>query len=133
MIYDKDGKVTRKLSTSDSNRVYVSLDKIPGKSSNAFISIEDVRFYNHNGIDTGTLPDPSSWVSKESLWTRAWEQCHHPAACKITSWEYSLKKLAIERTEAKIKEQSLALELENHFKKKDSGRIFKCDQSGKAH
>ena len=36
---------------SGSNRVYVSLDQIPKDLQNAFIAVEDSRFWEHNGID----------------------------------------------------------------------------------
>ena len=33
------------------NRTLVTLDKIPANLQNAFIAVEDNRFYEHNGID----------------------------------------------------------------------------------
>lgn len=33
------------------NRVYKSIDEIPKDLQNAFVAIEDSRFYEHNGID----------------------------------------------------------------------------------
>lgn len=50
-IYDKDGNVIDTLADADSNRVYVGIKKIPKVLRNCFISIEDERFYQHNGID----------------------------------------------------------------------------------
>ena len=50
-IYDKEGNQTAKLVASDSNRIPVSWDMIPENLSNAFVAIEDERFYSHNGID----------------------------------------------------------------------------------
>ncbi|MBS7008547.1 transglycosylase domain-containing protein [Anaerostipes sp.] len=111
MIYDKDGNVTRKLSTSDSNRVYVSLDEIPANLQNAFISIEDVRFYNHNGIDMRGIA--------RSLLLGLKEQNLDQGGSTITQQliknnvlGIQPEKTTIERIERKIKEQSLALELE---------------------
>ena len=50
-VYDKDGKQLAKLVASGSNRINVTLDKVPQTLQNAFIAIEDSRFYEHNGVD----------------------------------------------------------------------------------
>lgn len=50
-IYDKDGNLIESLIGAESNRVYVTIDEIPKVVQEAFISIEDERFYDHNGID----------------------------------------------------------------------------------
>ena len=36
---------------SGSNRVYKTIDEIPKYLGDAFVAIEDERFYKHNGID----------------------------------------------------------------------------------
>ncbi|GAA4291912.1 PBP1A family penicillin-binding protein [Anaerocolumna aminovalerica] len=50
-IYDKDGNLIQSLAGAESNRVYVKIDEIPEVVRNAFISIEDERFYSHDGVD----------------------------------------------------------------------------------
>lgn len=50
-ILDKDGEVMNTLYISESNRVYVDLEYIPTDLQEAFIAIEDSRFYDHCGID----------------------------------------------------------------------------------
>lgn len=50
-ILDKDGNLMRTISGAEANRVYVTIDDIPKVVSNSFISIEDERFYEHDGID----------------------------------------------------------------------------------
>ena len=50
-IYDADGNVTQTLVGSDANRIYVDIGQIPQGVCNAFIAIEDARFYEHKGID----------------------------------------------------------------------------------
>ena len=47
-VYDRDGKQITKLIAENSNRIYVTLDKIPEDMQHAFVAIEDERFYNHN-------------------------------------------------------------------------------------
>ena len=50
LIYDKEGQETTAL-YNQQNRVYISIEKIPAYVKNAFIAIEDNRFYEHNGVD----------------------------------------------------------------------------------
>ena len=50
-IRSQDGTVEKEISTIDSNRVYVYYDQIPKDMVNAFVAIEDQRFWTHNGID----------------------------------------------------------------------------------
>lgn len=48
-LYDKDGNEVTKIYVE--NRVPVQFDKIPDSVKSAFLAIEDVRFYEHNGLD----------------------------------------------------------------------------------
>ena len=49
-IYDNEGNlITDYKGTED--RVMVSIDEIPRMLQNAFIAVEDARFYQHNGVD----------------------------------------------------------------------------------
>lgn len=50
-IYDADGNLMQTLVMEGSNREEVSFDQLPNDLVNAFIAIEDSRFYEHNGID----------------------------------------------------------------------------------
>ncbi|MZQ76123.1 MAG: penicillin-binding protein [Peptoclostridium sp.] len=49
-IYDKDGNLIEKVH-SDSFRSVVSIETMPKDLQNAFIAIEDERFYKHHGVD----------------------------------------------------------------------------------
>ena len=49
-FYDKDGNFIQEVS-GDENRKIVSYDQIPQNMIDAFISIEDERFYKHHGVD----------------------------------------------------------------------------------
>ena len=49
-IYDSEGNlITDYKGTED--RIMVSIDEIPEMLQNAFIAVEDARFYEHNGVD----------------------------------------------------------------------------------
>ena len=50
IILDKDGNKLAELS-GDDNRKIIKLEQVPQNLKNAYISIEDERFYKHNGID----------------------------------------------------------------------------------
>lgn len=49
-ILDMNGNLITNIHATE-NRTLVSLDKIPANLQNAFIAVEDNRFYEHNGID----------------------------------------------------------------------------------
>ena len=49
-IYDRDGNELTAL-YYDQNRIQISLDRIPQHVQDAFIAIEDERFYDHIGVD----------------------------------------------------------------------------------
>ena len=51
VIYDQDNNERNTLSTVNSNRVYVYYDDIPQQVIDAFVAIEDERYWTHNGID----------------------------------------------------------------------------------
>ena len=50
-VYDSEGNKMQELIASGTNRTMVTIDQIPKHVQNAFIAIEDERFYEHNGID----------------------------------------------------------------------------------
>ncbi len=50
-IYDTDGNVIQTLVSSGANRSLVSYDQIPEDLVNAFVAIEDSRFWTHEGVD----------------------------------------------------------------------------------
>lgn len=50
LIYDKNGVETASLYNTE-NRIYLPIETIPNHVKNAFVAIEDSRFYQHNGVD----------------------------------------------------------------------------------
>ena len=50
IILDKDGNKLAELS-GDENRKIIKLDQMPKNLKNAYVAIEDERFYKHNGVD----------------------------------------------------------------------------------
>lgn len=50
VLYDKHGEEIGKLYTAE-DREYVTFNQIPEHLRNAFVAVEDKRFYDHSGID----------------------------------------------------------------------------------
>ncbi len=110
VVLDDQGNEIATLVASGSNRVYVTLDKIPVDLQHAFVAIEDERFYEHNGIDikgiiragftgltTGHFSQGASTITQQLLKNNVFEGWTNE------SWS--------EKVERKIQEQYLAVQL----------------------
>ncbi len=117
-IYDRDGNETRKLVGSDANREYVSIDKIPKVVQDAFVAIEDERFWTHNGIDvkgifrafftgiaSGSFSQGASTITQQLL--------------KNSVFEGGNEENFVKKFERKIQEQYLAIQLEDKLSKEE--------------
>ncbi len=66
-VYDANGSLIALLK-NDKNIVYLSSDEIPQQVKDAFVSIEDKRFYKHRGYDPfAILRAVQSLISKNSI------------------------------------------------------------------
>ena len=70
-IYDSNGEIIEKESNGNE---FISIEKIPEHVKNAFISIEDKRFYSHKGVDVkrligATIKNAKSFSFKEGAST----------------------------------------------------------------
>lgn len=54
-VYDSAGNLTDTLVTAGSNREEATWDELPEDLVNAFVAIEDSRFWTHNGIDLRSI------------------------------------------------------------------------------
>jgi len=54
-VYDSAGNLTDTLVTAGSNREEATYDELPKDLINAFVAIEDSRFWTHNGIDLRSI------------------------------------------------------------------------------
>ncbi len=123
-IYDQDGNEITTLSTANSNRVYVEYENIPEKLTNAFIAIEDERFWEHNGVDArGILRAFFKGVKDRNF---------SQGASTITQQLIKNQVFNVGLNEAtfmdslkrKIQEQYLAIELEKKVDKKDILELY---------
>ena len=118
-VYDRNGKVITKLVAENSNRVYVTIDKIPEHLQHAFVAIEDERFYTHNGIDiqgilragttaltSGDLSQGASTITQQLLKNNV-----------FTSWTSEKKSDKITKFKRKFQEQYCAVQLEKNMDK----------------
>ena len=123
-VFADDG--TTELATlvgAGANREYVTLSKIPLHLQQAFVAIEDARFYEHNGIDLQGIARAGVATVKKLLTGSGSIQ----GASTITqqliknnvlvSW--TGEKNMLEKIQRKIQEQYLALKLEEQVNDKD--------------
>ena len=102
-IYDRYGNLITEYKGSE-NRIYATLDEMPQNLIHAFISIEDARFYKHNGVDIKRIGGSllGNLVSGDLQ-----------GASTITTQLIKLTLLSSEQTyKRKIQEAYLALQLE---------------------
>ncbi len=109
-VVDKDDKVIDKLHANE-NRTMITLDKIPLNLQNAFIAIEDKRFFKHNGID----PYRMFGALKEDLRTGTMEQGASTITQQLIKNIYLTPDKLLKR---KVIEIYYALQLERRFTKK---------------
>ncbi len=118
IVYDNQGAEISKLVTSNSNRTYVTFDKIPDHLSNAFVAIEDERFYSHNGIDIKGIIR----AAKSVLTTRRLTQGASTITqqlLKNTVFDNWVDETDAEKIVRKIQEQYLALKISKELSKED--------------
>ena len=116
IIVDQNGNEIDSLSTINSNRIYVYYEDIPEQFVNAFVAIEDERFWEHNGIDvrgifralyrdiaSGSMDEGASTITQQLIKNQAFNGGDEPSK--------------IQRIERKVQEQMLAMELEKIYTK----------------
>ncbi len=117
-IFNEDGtELIDTLSTTNSNRVYVYYQEIPKLMVDAFVSIEDERFWQHNGIDikgifragvrlitTRNADQGASTITQQLIKN----QVFNVGMDEITF---------MQRLTRKVQEQYLAIELEKKYSK----------------
>ena len=119
-VYDCEGNQIDKLVATNSNRVQVTMDKIPQDLADAFVAIEDQRFYEHNGIDikgivrAGYTFVKSGFKRAEGASTITQQLLKNTV---FTNWmeEDGL----LEKVQRKFQEQYLALEITKKLSKEE--------------
>lgn len=123
-IYADDG--TTEVATlvgSGANREYVTLNKIPLHLQQAFVAIEDSRFYEHNGIDLQGIARAGVATVRKLLTGSGSIQGASTITQQLiknnvlTGW--TEEKNFLEKVQRKLQEQYLALKLEEQVNDKD--------------
>lgn len=110
-IYDVNGNEIANIHATE-NRVPVKLAQIPKDLQNAFVAVEDARFYEHAGIDPrGIL---------RALWANISDGSVAEGGSTITQQLAKNAYLTQERTlRRKVQEMFLALQLEREYTKQE--------------
>lgn len=124
VVFDSSGKQISKLVGTDSNRTYVGRDQIPQDMSDAFVAIEDERFYDHNGIDIqGIIRAGVSAVKSRHLGQGASTITQQLLKNNVfEGWVNEESNMV--KIKRKIQEQYLALELEKRMSKEDILELY---------
>ncbi len=125
IVYNSEGNQITKLVSTNSNRSYVGMDSIPQDLADAFVAIEDERFYEHNGIDikgiarAGVIAVQNHFHFSQGASTITQQLLKNNV---FDDWvkEESL----ISKFKRKFQEQYLALELEKRMSKRDILELY---------
>lgn len=118
-IYDSEGNKMQELIASGTNRTMVTIDQIPKYVQNAFIAIEDERFYEHNGIDIqGILRAGMTFVTSGGK-TKQGASTITQQLLKNNVFDFMSEEGMSDKIERKIQEQYLALKLEEEMSKEE--------------
>ena len=119
IVYDTEGSVIGELVAKDANRIPVGKDGISEDLANAFVAIEDERFYEHNGIDIqGIIRAGFKALSSGDLSQGASTITQQLVKNTVFS-EWVTEKTVLQKIKRKIQEQYVAVQLEKHVSKED--------------
>ena len=107
-IYDSQGNLITEYKGTE-NRVLVSLDAMPRRLRDAFIAVEDARFYSHSGVDLKRIVGAFLFNLTSSGTQGGSTITQQLIKNTLLSSEQSYKR--------KIQEAYLALQLENRYTK----------------
>ena len=119
IVYDCAGNEMDQYVSTNSNRIEVTMDEVPKHLGQAFVAIEDARFYQHNGIDMkGILRSAYQFVKtrgeeKQGASTITQQLLKNTV---FTDWTSEGDK-RVKMVKRKIQEQYLALEVTKYFEK----------------
>ena len=119
-VYDLEGNQIGKLIAQDSNRIPVAKDMIPENLAHAFVSIEDERFYEHNGIDIkGIIRAAYVGVSNGFRFTEGASTITQQLLKNNVFTNWTKEDGFMDKIKRKIQEQYLAIELTKTMSKED--------------
>lgn len=111
-VYDIEGNQTEKLVAQDSNRIPVTIDMVPQDLQNAFVAIEDSRFYDHNGIDIKGIIRAGVVGIQNRHFSEGASTITQQLLKNNVFTDWTSEDSFADKVKRKIQEQYLALELE---------------------
>lgn len=119
IVYDAKGNEITKLVAANSNRSYEKMDMIPQDLADAFVAIEDERFYSHNGIDIKAIMRAGFEVIKSKGKLSQGGSTITQQLIKNNVFDNWTNESTIQKIKRKIQEQYLAINLEKKMSKED--------------
>ena len=116
-VYDSKGNKMQELIASGTNRTMVTIDQIPKHVQNAFIAIEDERFYEHNGIDIQGIFRAGVKFVTSGFKTKQGASTITQQLLKNNVFDFMSEEGLADQVERKIQEQYLAIKLEETMEK----------------
>lgn len=116
-VYDSRGNITDNLVMAGSNRQEATYEEIPTDLINAFVAIEDSRFWQHNGIDAKSILRAFMGVIMKNSSSGGGSTITQQLI-KNNVFDGGREKSFQAKLERKIQEQYLALRLEKSMDKK---------------
>jgi penicillin-binding protein 1A len=115
-VFDANGKLITVLHAVE-NRLPVPLDKIPKDLQNAFVALEDNRFYQHSGVDPRAI--------LRALWINVSAGGVSEGGSTITQQLAKNAFLTQERTwKRKVQEVIIAFQIEKQYTKKEILELY---------
>ena len=111
-VYDVSGNQIAKLVTSNANRIYQTIDKIPEPVQKCFIAIEDKRFLEHNGIDPKGILRAFVVGMKSHDFNQGASTITQQLIKNTIFTNWTEESSFSDKLKRKVQEQQLALELE---------------------
>ena len=123
-VYDSEGHAMTKLIAANSNRTYVSMDKIPLNMAHAFVALEDERFYSHNGIDIKGIMRAGFIAAKSRDLSQGASTITQQLIKNNVFEKWKTEESTMEKIKRKIQEQYLAMELEKVMSKEQILELY---------
>ncbi len=123
VVYEAKGNQLTNLVAAKTNRSYEKMDKIPQYLADAFVAIEDKRFYEHNGIDIQGIIRAAFIVLQERDLSQGASTITQQII-KNNVFDNWTNESNIQKIRRKVQEQYLALELEKKMSKEQILEIY---------
>lgn len=125
IVYNAEGKQITKLVSTNSNRSYVGMESIPQDMADAFVAIEDARFYEHNGIDIkGIARAAVIGIKNKFKFSEGASTITQQLLKNNVFDDWVTEKNLVNKFKRKFQEQYLALELEKRMSKEDILELY---------